>query len=89
VERSVERVQEIEDVLYKLDKQLRKTRGASSDNITECQFVDDVALLPSTREAAEAAINVYQSIGRSLGLTISLPKTKVYGCWSHRKNRTY
>ena len=37
---------------------------------------DDVALLATTREAAETAINAYQAVAKSLGLTVSLPKTK-------------
>ena len=65
-------------VLFKLDKQLfrRNTRGVSSVTMTECQFADDVALLATTREAAELAINAYQSVAKSLGLNVSLTKTK-------------
>ena len=65
-------------MLFKLDKQLirRNTRGASSVIITECQFADDVALLATTREAAELAINAYQSVAKSLWLNVSLTKTK-------------
>jgi len=36
----------------------------------------DVVLLANTQKAAEVAINTYQSVARSLGLTVSLPKTK-------------
>ena len=63
--------------MFKLDKQLfrRNTRGASSVTVTECQFADDVALLATTREAAEFAINAYQSVAKSLGLNVSLTKT--------------
>ena len=61
-------------ILYKLDKQRRNTRGASSDIITECQFADDFVLLATTRETAEVAINTYQSETSSFGLTVSLPK---------------
>ena len=64
--------------MYKLDKQLfrRNTRGASSDIITKFQFADDVVLLTTTQEAAEVAINTYQSVTSPFGLTISLPRTK-------------
>ena len=57
----------------------RNTRGASSDNIVESHFADDVVPLVSTQETAEVANNTYQSVARSLGLTVSLPKTKIKG----------
>ena len=43
--------------------------------ITEGQFVVDVALLTATHEAAEGAINSYQSVARSFGLTVSIHRT--------------
>ena len=65
-------------ILYKLDKQLfrRYTKGAKEKYITEGQFADDVALLTVTREAAERAIGLYQSVAKSFGLTVSINKTK-------------
>ena len=65
-------------ILYKLDKQLfrRYTKGAKEKYITESQFADDVALLTVTREAAERAIGLYQSVAKSFGLTVSINKTK-------------
>ena len=42
--------------------------------ITEGQFVVDVALLTATHEAAEGAINSYQSVAKSFGL-ISINRT--------------
>jgi len=35
--------------------------------------VDNTVFLASTQEAAEVAINAYQSVARSLGLTVNLP----------------
>ena len=65
-------------ILYKFDKQLfrRCTRGAKEEYITEGQFADDVALLAVTREAAEKAIDLYQSVAKSFGLTVNISKTK-------------
>ena len=46
-------------VLYKQDQQLfhRSTRNASEMLVSKVEFADDVVLLASTREAAEAAIS--------------------------------
>ena len=65
-------------VLYKFDQQLfrRSTRGANHHLITECQFADDVALLATSREAAEEAIRTYQLTAKEFGLTLSTTKTK-------------
>ena len=65
-------------ILYKLDKQLfrRYTKGAKEKYITEGQFADDVALLTVTREAAERAVGLYQSVAKSFGMTVSINKTK-------------
>ena len=81
-ERWLSRVKEVEDVgtclMYKLDQQLfrRYTKNASEDTITQCQFADDVALLATTRKAAEEAIKAYSSVTKSLGLTVNITKTK-------------
>ena len=81
-ERWLSRVKEVEDVgtclMYKLDQQLfrRYTKNASEDTITQCQFSDDVALLATTRKAAEEAIKAYSSVTKSLGLTVNITKTK-------------
>ena len=81
-ERWLDKANEIKGVgthiLYKNDKQLfrRYTRGANQTCFTECQFADDVALLTVTREAAEKAITLYQSIAKSFELTVYINKTK-------------
>ena len=65
-------------MFYKLDQQLfrRYTRNAREDVLYKCEFADDVALLATTRTAAEAAISAYSSEARKFGLTVSTPKTK-------------
>ena len=62
---------------YKLDQQLfrRYTRNAR-DVLYKCKFADDVALLVTTRTAAEAAITAYSSEARKFGLMVSTPKMK-------------
>ena len=71
-------------LLYKLDQQLfrRSTRYASEVTVDKGEFADDVVLVASTREAAEAVGRAYVGVTRMLGLTVSLPKTKfmVVGC---------
>ena len=82
IERWLEKVREVEGVgtkvLYKFDQQLfrRSTRGANHHLMTECQFADDVALLATSREAAEEAIRSYQLTAKAFGLTLSTTKTK-------------
>ena len=65
---------------YKLDKKLfrRYTRNASKQNVPECLFADDGALLASTREGAERAVVEYQTTSDKFGLRVStcIPKTK-------------
>ena len=79
---------EMEDIgsylRYKFDQQLftRYTRNASEDTIKECQFADDVVLLATTREGAEATIRAYTCVAKSLGLTVNIIKTKFNGCRS-------
>ena len=87
-EKWTEAVQDVEGVraklLYKLDQQLfrKSTRGASEISVDKGEFHDDVALVASTRKAAEAAGSAYVRVTRMLGLTVSLAKTKfmVAGC---------
>ena len=63
---------------YKLDKKLfrRYTRNSSKQNVPECLFADDGALLASTREGAERAVVKYQTTSDKFGLRVSIPKTK-------------
>ena len=65
-------------ILYKLDQQLfrTKTTGACQGHHTECQFADDIALLASTRKAAEETCRIYQSAVTDFGLTMSVQRTK-------------
>ena len=51
-------------VLYKLDKQLfrRSTRGAREMVFFKGEFADDVALLATTRGAAQVSINTYSEV---------------------------
>ena len=42
----------------------------------ECEFADDVALLATTRAAAEEAIRTYASVASDFGMTVSIQKTK-------------
>ena len=44
----------------------------------ECQFVDDAALLATSKRAAELATTEYILVGKDFGLTLSIPKTKVW-----------
>ena len=81
-ERWLSRVAEMEDVgsylRYKFDQQLfrRYTRIASEDTIKEFQFVNNVALLATTREGAETTIRAYSCVVKSMGLTMKIIKTK-------------
>ena len=67
-ERWVDRVNNIDGVgtyvSYKLDKQLfrQSVRGACEMVFFKGEFVDDVAQLATTREAAELAINTYTTM---------------------------
>ena len=74
IEEWLEKVKNVEGagthILYRLDKQLfrRSTKGACIECFRECQFADDVALLATTREAAETVTQLYQSAARTLDL---------------------
>ena len=45
--------------------------------MTECQFADDAALLATTREGAERAMEEYQRVAEGFGLSVSIPNTKL------------
>ena len=45
--------------------------GMCDVRIHKEEFVDDVALLASTREAAGIAVRVYMEVDKSFGLTLS------------------
>ena len=82
VERWLERVKDIEGagtfVFCKLDQKLfrRSVKGATREFISECQFADDIALLATTRTAAETVTREYQASAMDFGLTVSIEKTK-------------
>ena len=69
-------------VRHKLDGKLfrRYLRSACESCLTECQFADDTALLATTREGAEEALQWYVEVARDFGLTVSATKTKVMVC---------
>ena len=60
-----------------MDQQLfgRSTRNACDVRIHKEEFVDDLALLASTRKAAGIAVRVYMEVAKSFGLTLSFEKT--------------
>ena len=55
----------------------RYTKSANEEVLTECQFADDVTLLATTRAGAEKLIMTYRDVADDLGLTVSIPKTKL------------
>lgn len=63
---------------YKMDGKLfrRYTRNAMERELTTCMFADDSALLASTKEGSEKAVQVFNSTSSDFGLTMSIPKTK-------------
>ena len=69
-EKWTEAVQRVEGVgvelLYKLDQELfrRSTRGISEMTVDKGEFTDDVVLVASTREAAEAVGKAYVGVTR-------------------------
>ena len=83
-EKWTEAVQDVDDegveLFHKLDQQLfrRSTRGASEVTVDKGEFADDVVLVGSTREAAQAVGTAYVGVTRGLGLTVSLTKTKLH-----------
>ena len=58
----------------------RYVRNAHESYLMECQFADDAALLETTRAGAERALQCYIDVAGDLGLTVSIPKTKVMAC---------
>ena len=44
--------------------------------LTECLFADDSALLATSRNGMERAVQEYRSVGSQFGLTVSVKKTK-------------
>ena len=54
----------------------RPTRNACEQLVKKGQDSDDVVLLATTRDAAEAAIRAYIYVTRALGFTVSMQKTK-------------
>ena len=64
---------------YKHDKKLfqRYMRNANTARLTECQFVDDAALLATSREAAILSLKAYIKVATSFGLCVNIPKTKL------------
>ena len=68
---------------YKLDGKLMfRRRSDSPFHLTDCQFADDSVLMPSSRQAAQSALDAFASIASSFGLSINVAKTKflVAGC---------
>ena len=86
-ERWLSRVAEMEDagsyLRYKFDQELfrRCTRNASADTIKECQFADDVVLLDTTREEAEATTIAYSCVAKSSAYS-EHHQDQVHGCRS-------
>ena len=64
---------------YKHDGKLfrRYTKNAKEAWLTECQFADDAALLATTREGTERAMEEYLRVAEDFGLSVSIPKTKL------------
>ena len=56
----------------------KNTRGAGQGCFRECQFADDVALLTTTRKAAEEATMAYQDVAHALGLTVNIPRLNLW-----------
>ena len=57
---------------------IKSSSGETPSNSTlyECEFADDVALLATTRAAAERAIKTYTSVASRFGMTVNIQKTK-------------
>ena len=67
------------EVLYKCGDKLmgELTRRPSSMVVTECQYVDDAAVVGDTRESIERAAHALTKVTSEWGLTMSFPKTKL------------
>ena len=66
--------------LYKCGGKLvgERTRTPSTSWMTELSFVDDAAVVASTREDLVKATVELNSVVTAFGLTISIPKTKFW-----------
>ncbi len=66
------------DLHFKYDEKLfrRYTRNAQVRMLTECLFADDGALLATSRNAMERAVQEFNGVGTQFGLTVSVQKTK-------------
>jgi len=47
--------------------------------LTECLFTNDAALLATSRNGIEKAVQEYRSVGSQFGLTVNVQKTKLMG----------
>jgi len=54
----------------------RSTKHSSGTMLYKGEFADDVVLLARSRDAACVAVKAYVEVAKSLGLTVSFPKTK-------------
>ena len=63
-------------MLYKPHQQLfcRSTSVTEKNDIGECQFVNEVALLATSHAGAEEAIRAYHSTATAFKLTVSYSK---------------
>ena len=59
---------------FKMDQELfrRSTRGAEPEEckVTECQFIDDAAILATTCLAMETAVKQYISVAAAFGILL-------------------
>ncbi len=82
VERWLVRLEDVEgvgvDLHFKYDEKLfrRYTRNAQVRMLTECLFADDGALLATSRNVMERAVQEFKGVGTQFGLTLSVQKTK-------------
>ena len=82
IERWRARLEEVEgvgvDLYFKYDeKQFRRCiRIAQVRLLMECLFAEDGALLATSRNDMERAVQEYRSVGSQFGLTVSVQKTK-------------
>ncbi len=81
-ERWLVRLEDVEgvgvDLHFKYDEKLFHwyTRNAQVRMRTECLFADDGALLATSRNAMERAVQEFKGVGTQFGLTVSVQKTK-------------
>ena len=67
------------EVQFKLGGRLvgERTRRPSSFVLSECLFADDAALMCSCSEDMVLAARMFDEVASELGLTLSVPKTKL------------